>query len=114
MVDRGAAIDLGFRTAGVTSLAFRPRGLGGYLLFGGRVEDAISAANDITRILVSNILNTRASPVSTTIEFHEFELATATLHVDLPRSVRRVMLVATGENSYPYFITAKALTVPTT
>lgn len=111
VLDGGGGLDLGFRGEGVTSIAYRPHGRGGYLLFGGRVSDAALIANDISRILFSNILHSNLKLAVSRIQATNKELTTATLHVDLRPSVHRVMVVATGSDTYPFFLTATTVDV---
>ena len=106
MIDGDAGLDLGFRGDAVTSIAFRPHGRGGYLLFGGRVGDPVVVADDIIRILFSNILVSKGGLATLEINPTGTAVVTSTLHVDLPLSVHRVMLVATGSDTYPFFINA--------
>jgi hypothetical protein len=111
VLDSSGGLDLGFRAGGVTSIAFLPHGRGGYLLFGGRVDDPSVIANDIGRLLLSNILISNGRFAIANIRAAGTTPATAVLHVNVPRSTRRVMLVATGSDTYPFFLTATTVNI---
>jgi hypothetical protein len=104
-IDRNGAVDLGFRGDGVTSLLFWPHGQGGYLLFGGRVRSPGLLADDLTRILLSNVLASRPGLTTIRVDSAGSTPVTAVLHVDVPPTVKRIRLVATGSSTYPFFAT---------
>jgi len=49
-------LDLGWDSAQVTSVAYLPRGLGGFLIFGGEIPDEASVSVDLARILMSGAI----------------------------------------------------------
>src|SRR6266700_3295438 len=49
-------LDLGWDSGQLTSVAYLPRGLGGFLIFGGEIPDEGSVAVDVTRILMSGAI----------------------------------------------------------
>jgi hypothetical protein len=55
VVARGG-LDLGWDSGQFTSVAYLPRGLGGFLMFGGEIPDEASVSVDLARILMSGAL----------------------------------------------------------
>jgi hypothetical protein len=49
-------LDLGWDSGPFTSVAYLPRGLGGFLIFGGEVPDEASVSVDLARILMSGAI----------------------------------------------------------
>ncbi len=70
-------LDLGWDSGQFTSVAYLPRGSGGFLIFGGEIPDETSASVDLARILMSGVIYASGAVAS-----KHLTLATSDMTVD--------------------------------
>ena len=111
LLDHGLGVDLGYRVENVTSIAFWPRGRGGYLIFGGPIVDALAMGKDISRILISNILSTTATPVSRQVIGRDPHMTVDQIEVPITKFSDSIMLVVTADDTYPFFLAVRRVPI---
>lgn len=104
LMRRPGDMDLGVDGDGLTSIAYRSEGLGGFVLFGGPITDPSIVGADIARILFSNVLSSTGGIAAITIESRGVGTATSTLSLTLPSSSDLLMILASTATRYPQFI----------
>ena len=95
-----AGLDLGWDAGSYMSVSYLPRGMGGYLIFGGKILDEESVAKDLAQIILSNSLDA-IGPVATQVVTLTRTTPNHVLHWQVPFIAPKagIMLVAFESDS---------------